>query len=153
MLNDVKLMKSFDRYKDYRDFMVLTYQQNPGQYLTQTACRRNLSGDVCAILRCGDGHFLIWSWLICFFLRVHAFLEHWGLINFHVYPDLTADIRTPVSSDHLMRNFLDISSTIPPPLKSIDKALAGQLDLQKEILLKSYSAAPVGDIELDLSLI
>src|SRR3569623_460809 len=41
-------------YKEYRDFKINAYQQNPGQYLTQTACRRNLAGDVCAILRYDD---------------------------------------------------------------------------------------------------
>jgi len=53
-------------YKDYRDFMVNTYRLNPSEYLTFTACRRNLAGDVCAIM------------------RVHAFLEQWGLINYQV---------------------------------------------------------------------
>lgn len=53
-------------YKDYRDFMVNTYRLNPVEYLTVTACRRNLAGDVCAIM------------------RVHAFLEQWGLINYQV---------------------------------------------------------------------
>lgn len=53
-------------YKDYRDFMVNTYRLNPAEYLTVTACRRNLAGDVCAIM------------------RVHAFLEQWGLINYQV---------------------------------------------------------------------
>lgn len=53
-------------YKDYRDFMVNTYRLNPTEYLTVTACRRNLAGDVCAIM------------------RVHAFLEQWGLINYQV---------------------------------------------------------------------
>ena len=55
-------------YKDYRDFMVNTYRLNPAEYLTVTACRRNLAGDVCAIM------------------RVHAFLEQWGLINYQVSP-------------------------------------------------------------------
>jgi len=55
-------------YKDYRDFMVNTYRLNPIEYLTVTACRRNLAGDVCAIM------------------RVHAFLEQWGLINYQVRP-------------------------------------------------------------------
>jgi hypothetical protein len=32
------------------------------------ACRRHLSGDVCSIM------------------RIHAFLEHWGIINFNVDP-------------------------------------------------------------------
>lgn len=53
-------------YKDYRDFIVHTYRLNPSEYLTVTACRRNLAGDVCAIM------------------RVHAFLEQWGLINYQV---------------------------------------------------------------------
>ncbi|PNP56886.1 hypothetical protein THARTR1_03033 [Trichoderma harzianum] len=33
-------------YKDYRDFMINTYRLNPVEYLTMTACRRNLAGDV-----------------------------------------------------------------------------------------------------------
>ncbi len=53
-------------YKDYRDFMINTYRLRPTEYLTFTACRRNLAGDVCAIM------------------RVHAFLEQWGLINYQV---------------------------------------------------------------------
>lgn len=58
--------KSPPVYKDYRDFMINTYRLNPAEYLTVTACRRNLAGDVCAIM------------------RVHAFLEHWGLVNYQV---------------------------------------------------------------------
>jgi SWI/SNF related-matrix-associated actin-dependent regulator of chromatin subfamily C len=58
-------------YKDYRDFMVNTYRLNPVEYLTVTACRRNLAGDVCAIM------------------RVHAFLEQWGLINYQVSTSLS----------------------------------------------------------------
>ena len=56
-------------YKDYRDFMINTYRLNPSEYLTFTACRRNLAGDVCAIM------------------RVHAFLEQWGLINYQIDPE------------------------------------------------------------------
>ena len=56
-------------YKDFRDFMINTYRLNPSEYLTVTACRRNLAGDVCAIM------------------RVHAFLESWGLINYQVILD------------------------------------------------------------------
>lgn len=32
--------------------MIDTYRLNPQEYLTSTACRRNLAGDVCAIMRC-----------------------------------------------------------------------------------------------------
>jgi len=46
--------------------MIDTYRLNPTEYMTSTAARRNLAGDVCAIM------------------RVHAFLEQWGLINYQV---------------------------------------------------------------------
>jgi len=64
--NNRNRSKSPAVYKDYRDFMINTYRLNPAEYLTVTACRRNLAGDVCAIM------------------RVHAFLEQWGLINYQV---------------------------------------------------------------------
>ena len=71
-------------YKEYRNFMINLYRMNPMTYVTATskcsaiiltrysfaACRRHLSGDACAIV------------------RIHAFLEKWGLINFNVQPDL-----------------------------------------------------------------
>lgn len=64
--NDRNKSKTPTVYMEYRDFMINTYRMNPIEYLTITACRRNLTGDVCAIL------------------RVHAFLEQWGLINYQV---------------------------------------------------------------------
>ncbi|KAK3708044.1 SWI/SNF and RSC complex subunit Ssr2 [Vermiconidia calcicola] len=67
--NDRNRSKTPAVYKDYRDFMVNTYRLNPAEYLTVTACRRNLAGDVCAIM------------------RVHSFLEQWGLINYQIDPD------------------------------------------------------------------
>ncbi|EAR84927.1 SWIRM domain protein (macronuclear) [Tetrahymena thermophila SB210] len=66
-----KPSKTPEIYKRYRNFIVALYRENPRVYLTATACRRNLAGDVCAIL------------------RVHAFLEHWGIINFNCDPKLT----------------------------------------------------------------
>nr|XP_023681548.1 SWI/SNF complex subunit SMARCC1 isoform X2 [Paramormyrops kingsleyae] len=61
--------KSPEIYLAYRNFMIDTYRLNPQEYLTSTSCRRNLTGDVCAIM------------------RVHAFLEQWGLINYQVDAD------------------------------------------------------------------
>uniref|UniRef100_A0A8B9H4X2 SWI/SNF related, matrix associated, actin dependent regulator of chromatin, subfamily c, member 1a n=1 Tax=Astyanax mexicanus TaxID=7994 RepID=A0A8B9H4X2_ASTMX len=58
--------KSPEIYLAYRNFMIDTYRLNPQEYLTSTSCRRNLTGDVCAVM------------------RVHAFLEQWGLINYQV---------------------------------------------------------------------
>ncbi|XP_064203824.1 SWI/SNF complex subunit SMARCC1b isoform X2 [Anguilla rostrata] len=58
--------KSPEIYLAYRNFMIDTYRLNPQEYLTSTSCRRNLTGDVCAVM------------------RVHAFLEQWGLVNYQV---------------------------------------------------------------------
>ncbi|KAI8060384.1 SWIRM domain-containing protein [Gilbertella persicaria] len=66
--NNKNKSKSANIYKEYRDFMVNTYRLNPMEYLTVTACRRNIAGDVCSII------------------RVHAFLEQWGLINYQIDP-------------------------------------------------------------------
>lgn len=55
-------------YMHYRNFMIKTYRENTEVYLTGTACRRALVGDACAII------------------RIHAFLDKWGLINFLVEP-------------------------------------------------------------------
>ena len=56
-------------YIEYRNFMISLYRASPTQYITATTCRRHLSGDACAIV------------------RVHAFLEKHGLINFNVDPE------------------------------------------------------------------
>ncbi|XP_033831366.1 SWI/SNF complex subunit SMARCC1b isoform X2 [Periophthalmus magnuspinnatus] len=58
--------KSPEIYLAYRNFMIDTYRLNPQEFLSSTSCRRNLTGDVCAVM------------------RVHAFLEQWGLINYQV---------------------------------------------------------------------
>jgi SWI/SNF related-matrix-associated actin-dependent regulator of chromatin subfamily C len=46
--------------------MVNSFRENPKVYLTATSCRKSLAGDACALM------------------KIHAFLEHWGLINFGV---------------------------------------------------------------------
>mmetsp|Transcript_8117 Transcript_8117/g.15978 ORF Transcript_8117/g.15978 Transcript_8117/m.15978 type:complete len:399 (-) Transcript_8117:2197-3393(-) len=60
--------KTDQAYVHYRNFMIRCYRENPREYLSATACRRILIGDACAIV------------------KVHAFLDKWGLINFEVDP-------------------------------------------------------------------
>jgi SWI/SNF related-matrix-associated actin-dependent regulator of chromatin subfamily C len=74
--------KTPEIYMGYRNFMIDTYRLNPGEYLSATACRRNLPGDVCAIM------------------RVHAFLEQWGLINYQVDYDARAAPLGPPCTSH-----------------------------------------------------
>ena len=58
--------KTPEIYLAYRNFMIDTYRLNPTEYLTSTACRRNLVGNACAIM------------------RTRAFFEQWGLIKYQI---------------------------------------------------------------------
>lgn len=79
--NSKNRSKTPEIYLGYRNFMIDTYRLNPGEYLSATSCRRNLPGDVCAIM------------------RVHAFLEQWGLINYQVdYEARAAPLGPPCTS-------------------------------------------------------
>ena len=76
-------------YMAYRNFMVDSFRLNPTEYISVTACRRNLAGDVGAIM------------------RVHGFLEQWGLINHHLEGDKHSQMMGPPSTAHfnvLVRN-------------------------------------------------
>ncbi|EUC32481.1 hypothetical protein COCVIDRAFT_105059 [Bipolaris victoriae FI3] len=116
-------------YRDYRDFMINTYRLNPSEYLTVTACRRNLAGDVCAIM------------------RVHAFLEQWGLINYqerpsNIGPPFTGHFRVTVDTPRGLQPFqpgpgskvtegkqlaaTDRAASQQPLAKSETKSLAGR---------------------------
>lgn len=66
----------------YRNFMVDSFRLNPTEYLSVTACRRNLAGDVGAIL------------------RVHGFLEQWGLVNYHLDGEKHSQLMGPPSTGH-----------------------------------------------------
>ncbi|KAB8337319.1 hypothetical protein FH972_021620 [Carpinus fangiana] len=96
-------------YKDYRDFMINTYRLNPEEYLTFTACRRNLAGDVCAIM------------------RVHAFLEQWGLINYQVDPETRPSAIAPPFTGHF-RVIADTPRGLQPYQPSKDSKVADTPD-------------------------
>lgn len=93
-------------YKDYRDFMVHTYRLNPIEYLTVTACRRNLAGDVASIV------------------RVHAFLEQWGIINYQIDPRTKPSLSGPQYTGHFQVS-LDTPAGIKPfiPLNAKEKII------------------------------
>merc|ERR1712038_153299 len=80
--NSKNRSKSPEIFLSYRNFMIDTYRLNPTEYLTSTACRRNLAGDVCCIM------------------RVHAFLEQWGLINYQVDIEARPTLMGPPPTSH-----------------------------------------------------
>ncbi|KAF9350397.1 hypothetical protein BGX26_011419 [Mortierella sp. AD094] len=114
-------------YNDYRDFMINTYRLNPSEYLTVTACRRNLAGDVCAII------------------RVHAFLEQWGLINYQVDPDTRPSTVGPSFTGHF-RVTADTPKGLQPFQRSVAAPAASKTNVEQ---IKTPGAAKL-DANLEL---
>lgn len=103
--------KTPEIYLAYRNFMIDTYRLNPTEYLTSTACRRNLAGDVCAVM------------------RVHAFLEQWGLINYQVDADARPTPMGPPPTSHF-----HVLADTPAGLQSINPPKVNQPSAAKHIM-------------------
>ncbi|KAM6503579.1 SWI/SNF complex protein [Amanita muscaria] len=114
-------------YKDYRDFMINTYRLRPMEYLTVTACRRNLAGDVCAIM------------------RVHAFLEQWGLVNYQIDPEQRPAALAPPFTGHF-RVILDtprgLQSLHPGTRQHPNQSNVNGAPMHQRHHVKAGSAAP-----------
>lgn len=59
--NQTKFEKNEDLYKKYRNYMI---DLGKDSYVSALRARKGLAGDVCSII------------------RIHSFLQRWGLINF-----------------------------------------------------------------------
>jgi SWI/SNF related-matrix-associated actin-dependent regulator of chromatin subfamily C len=127
-----KPSKTPEIYKKYRNFIINLYRQNPRTYLNSTTCRRNLAGDVCAIM------------------RIHSFLEHWGLINFSVDPatyDHNLFMTKPsLYNDKLLRFTKDDKlDTFDLEKKSLHHKLGENDMLLNQIKFLSKSVRPLCD--------
>ncbi|KAG0238211.1 hypothetical protein BGW42_006491 [Actinomortierella wolfii] len=120
-------------YKDYRDFMINTYRLNPSEYLTVTACRRNLAGDVCAII------------------RVHAFLEQWGLINYQVDAETRPSTVGPSFTGHF-RVTVDTPRGLQPfyPNVAASTAVQSNNELSTAVATEKAKPAAITDPNLEL---
>eukprot|EP01041_Mallomonas_annulata_P002531 gene2531-4925_t len=67
--NDTSRARNTQSYLSLRNFLISLYDQHPSVYLSATDARKKLSGDVCMIL------------------RVHEFLDSFGVINSEVKPE------------------------------------------------------------------
>lgn len=101
--NNKHRTKTPEIYTEYRTFMIDTYRLNPTEYLTVTACRRNLAGDVCTLMRC------------------HAFLEQWGLINYQIDPESRPSFIGPQFTGHF-QIILDTPQGLQPFVPTPDLA-------------------------------
>ncbi|KAF9977239.1 hypothetical protein BGZ73_006602 [Actinomortierella ambigua] len=120
-------------YKDYRDFMINTYRLNPSEYLTVTACRRNLAGDVCAII------------------RVHAFLEQWGLINYQVDAETRPSTVGPSFTGHF-RVTVDTPRGLQPFYPHVAASTAVQSNSELSTGAGTEKAKPVTAVDPNLEL-
>ena len=102
--------KTPEVYMYMRNFVIDCYRLNPTEYLSATSCRRNIAGDVCSVL------------------RVHAFLEQWGLINYQVdHANWPAPVGPP-STSHFMvladtPSGLTLTNPFPPAYQAHEKKL------------------------------
>ncbi|KAE9547967.1 hypothetical protein FO519_008819 [Halicephalobus sp. NKZ332] len=113
--------KTPEVYMYLRNFVIDCYRLNPTEYLSATSCRRNIAGDVCSVL------------------RVHAFLEQWGLINYQVdHANWPAPVGPP-STSHFMvladtPSGLTLTNPFPPAYQVHEKKLKAELpDEVKEV--------------------
>lgn len=93
--NESSRFKTAKAYKDARNFMINTYRLSPYEYLTITAARRNLAMDVASIV------------------KIHAFLENWGLINYQIDPRSKPSLIGPSFTGHFQM-ILDTPQGLKP---------------------------------------
>ncbi|ODQ78364.1 hypothetical protein BABINDRAFT_39677 [Babjeviella inositovora NRRL Y-12698] len=121
-------------YKEYRDFMINAYRLNPLEYLTVTASRRNLAGDVASIV------------------RVHAFLEQWGLINYQIDPKTRPSLVGPQYTGHFQIT-LDTPQGLAPLLPEVKAEASTEFQASGfEAATEAKTSSPEADIPLNLEL-
>lgn len=116
--------KTPEAYREFRDFMMDTYRLNPSEYLTVTACRRNLAGDVASII------------------RVHSFLEKWGLINYQIDPETRPSLFGPQFTGHFQ-----VTLDTPKGLKP----LMTEVETQKEPLQTQNGSSTHSEVKVEES--
>ena len=96
--------KSPQSYMMFRNYIIKLYRENPKTLLTATTCRRQIPGDACAII------------------RIHAFLEHWGLINYDCPKEYSAPCSDFTPMDHPPRYRRKVFESGRPFCASCNKA-------------------------------
>ncbi|NXQ55918.1 SMRC2 protein, partial [Anthoscopus minutus] len=129
--------KTPEIYLAYRNFMIDTYRLNPQEYLTSTACRRNLAGDVCAIMR--------WGWAQGGAARVGlGFGVAPGGGRCHALPTAPAQrvpvpLQQPSSASQQMLNFPEKGKEKPADMQNF--GLRTDMYTKKNVPSKSKAAA------------
>ena len=128
--------KTPETYRNMRDFMINTYRINPIEYLTVTAVRRNLAGDVASII------------------RIHRFLEKWGLINYQIDPRTKPSLVGPQYTGHFQITLDTPKGLVPfvPEEIAVNEKEPSQ-ETSAPVAQKQPSEAPVKQEEEDILVI
>ncbi|CAI5451379.1 unnamed protein product [Caenorhabditis angaria] len=123
--------KTPEVYLAYRNFMIDTYRLNPFEYVSATACRRNLAGDVCSIV------------------RLHSFLEQWGLINYQVDSESRPAPVAPPPTSHFMV-LADTPTGIQPmnPIPSNFSSASGEIKKEGDVQVKIETPESLSEVGL-----
>lgn len=116
--------KTAETYRNMRDFMINSYRINPIEYLTVTAIRRNLAGDVASII------------------RIHRFLEKWGLINYQIDPRTKPTLVGPQFTGHFQIT-LDTPKGLTPFVPENLTVVKGEAPAKEAPKPKAVVAEPV----------
>ena len=92
------------------------------------ACRRHLSGDSCAIV------------------RVHAFLEKWGLINFNVQPELKP-VRPSLIKESTYSKVLINAANALHLTKNETEYLSNLFDVEAEMVTQKALSQPNSEVK------
>lgn len=120
--------KTPETYQNMRDFMINTYRINPIEYLTVTAVRRNLAGDVASII------------------RIHRFLEKWGLINYQIDPRTKPSLVGPQYTGHFQIT-LDTPKGLAPFVPEELEVVSGHGDSESSPAKPAQPAAKAEQTE------
>jgi hypothetical protein len=106
--------KTPEVYLAYRTYMIEQSRVSPREYLSYTDCRRRLAGDAGAIL------------------RVHEFLDNWGIIN----PQVPEEGRPPNAAARLA------SAPVPPSRPTTARK---ELEAWADLEVQTLKEAVVGE--------
>lgn len=128
--------KSSQDYKYIRDFIVNTFRLNPKEYLTITAVRRNLSGDVTNII------------------RIHQFLEQWGLINYQIDPKTKSSVLGPQYTGHFQITLDAPQGLVPfvPENAELTKATPSNVTKTDNLNNENIPTAKENELPLNLEI-
>lgn len=128
--------KSSQDYKYIRDFIVNTFRLNPKEYLTITAVRRNLSGDVTNII------------------RIHQFLEQWGLINYQIDPKTKSSVLGPQYTGHFQITLDAPQGLVPfvPENAELTKATPSNVTKTDDLNNENIPTAKENELPLNLEI-